>query len=270
VVAARLSGVPYVQHVRNPVKNADRNFAFRLAARIVANSHHTASSLLQDPRFASKTVTVYNAVDLSRYDARDNRREELTAEGRPVIGFVGHIVPNKGTMTVIDAMPQVLARIPDALLVIVGCAPEGEEEYERQCRARVAQLGLERHVRFTGYRRDVPALMRSFDVFVLPTRVETFGKVVIEAMAAGCPVVVSAVGGVPEVVSSPDLGTLMPPDDSAATAAGILDFLSDPARARRVGENGRMHVRAHFGLDGMVDTLQELYESVLRQSAGVS
>jgi glycosyltransferase involved in cell wall biosynthesis len=122
-------------------------------------------------------------------------------------------------------------------------------------------------VRFLGYRRDVPALMRSFDVFVLPTRTETFGKVVIEAMAAGCPVVVSDVGGIPEIVSGPELGTLMPPDDPRATADGILTYLADPQLASRVGKTGRAHVREHFSLDRMVERLQALYDAVLADHA---
>jgi glycosyltransferase involved in cell wall biosynthesis len=270
VVACRLAGVPYLQHVRNPVKNARRSFAFRLASRIVANSQHTASSLVADPLFARKTVTIYNAVDLARYDAVDDRRDELAAAGRPVIGFVGHLVPNKGTLTVIEAMPRVVAACPDALLVIVGCAPDGEESYEQQCRQRVAELGLGPHVVFTGYRRDVPALMRSFDVFVLPTRTETFGKVVIEAMAAARPVVVSNVGGIPEIVSRSDLGTLIPPDDPGAAAEGIVRYLSDRALAARVGEAGRLHVRAHFSLDRMGERLQDLYDLVLHEKASGS
>jgi len=267
IMAARLAGIPYVQHVRNPVKNADRNLALRLSARIVANSDNTASSLASHPRFSRKTVTIYNAVDLTLYDASDERRSELGAVGRPLIGFVGHLVPNKGTRTVIDAMPHILARFPQALLAIVGCAPDGEESYEAECRARVAELGLDNHVRFTGYRRDVPALMRSFDVFVLPTRTETFGKVVIEAMAAGRPVVVSAVGGIPEIVSNPGLGTLISPDNPLAAAEGILKYLADPALAERVGQAGRGHVREHFSLDRMIERLQGLYDAVLAEAA---
>jgi len=267
VLAAKVAGIPYVQHVRNPVKNARHNLAYRFASRIIANSRHTAASLLADPLFSAKTVTVHNAVDLTQYEATDERREEFGAVDRALIGFVGHLVPNKGTLTVINAMPRVLSVFPNALLAIVGCAPEGEETYEVDCRDRVRELRLESHVRFTGYRRDVPALMRSFDVFVLPTRTETFGKVVIEAMAAACPVVVSDVGGIPEIVERPELGTLIPPDDSGATAEGIIRYLAEPARARLAGAAGQRHVREHFSLDAMVAKLEAVYTSVLAGSS---
>jgi len=208
-------------------------------------------------------VTVYNAVDLARYEMDDDHRQELGADGRPIIGFVGQIVPRKGVVTLIEAMPEVLKRFPAALLVIVGCAPPDETEYESSCRAMVERLGLSEHVQFVGYRRDVPAWMRTFDVFVLPTRSEPFGKVVIEAMAASRPVVVTSVGGIPEIVTSPELGSLVPSDDPAITAREIVRYLGDAALRARVGRAAAQSVRERFGLDGMIGRLQQLYDSVL-------
>lgn len=263
VLASWLSRIPYVQHVRNPVKNARSSFAYRVASKIITNSDQVAAPLRADPLFARKTVTIYNAVDLSRYDSQDDRRNEIRAGGRPVVGLVGQIVPRKGTTTAIRAMSEVLKSFPDALLVIVGCAPTGERDYEEECRSLSEALGLAGSVHFTGYRRDVPAWMRTFDVFVLPTRSEPFGKVVIEAMAASCPVVASEVGGIPEIICAPHLGTLIPPDDPHATAHAIMRYLSDRNLARRVGEASCRHVHERFTLDRMVAQLEGLYEAVL-------
>jgi glycosyltransferase involved in cell wall biosynthesis len=105
--------------------------------------------------------------------------------------------------------------------------------------------------------------MRSFDVFAFPTRAEPFGKAVIEAMAAGCPVVASRVGGVPEIVSDPSLGTLIPPDDPQMLAEAILGYLCDAEGARRTGAAGCRHVMEEFGLERMVQRLQDLYDTVL-------
>jgi glycosyltransferase involved in cell wall biosynthesis len=118
-------------------------------------------------------------------------------------------------------------------------------------------------VRFLGYRRDVPALMRTFDVFALPTRSEPFGKVVIEAMAAGCPVVASEVGGIPEIVTNPDLGKLIAPDDPAALAAAILDYLVNADRRRLIAQAGSVSVRDRFGMTAMLQRLQGIYDEVL-------
>lgn len=263
VLASWLCGIPYVQHVRNPVKDARNGFAFRFAARIVANSDNIAAPLRADPRFGHKTMTVYNAVDLSRYEQTDHRRAELKSATRPVIGFVGQIVPRKGLDTLIRAMPEILRTHGDALLVVVGCAPPGEPDYERECRRLAAELGVEREVHFTGYRRDVPAWMRTFTIFALPTRSEPFGKVVIEAMAAGCPVVVSAVGGIPEIVREPGLGTLVPPDAPDRVAHEVRRYLADRELARRVGENAAQYVRERFSMPAMIGQLEQLYESLI-------
>jgi glycosyltransferase involved in cell wall biosynthesis len=265
VQAAVSAGVPYIQHVRNVVRNPQSPYGYQVAERIVCNSDATAAVFRADQALGAKTVTLYNAVDLAQYDGeRETRREELALDAsRPIVGFVGQIVPRKGVTTLITAMSEVLARVPDALLVIVGCAPPDETAYEIECRRLVESLGLGEHVRFTGYRRDVPAFMRTFDVFALPTRSEPFGKVVIEAMAAGCPVVASHVGGIPEIVTSPQLGLLIPPDEPAALSAALLEYLTNPDRRRAVANSGYVSVRSRFGMAAMLHNLQALYDDVL-------
>ena len=265
--AVQLLGLPYVQHVRNPVRPPIDQYGFRIATRIITNSDAVAAELRSDRRFAHKTLTIHNAVDLSRYEDVDDRRGELEAGHRPIIGFVGQLVARKGVTTAIRAMPAILKEVPDALLVIVGCAPPKEEEYERECRMLAKGLGLESVVRFVGYHRDIPAWMRTFTVFTLPTRSEPFGKVVIEAMAASRPVVVTDVGGIPEIVSSPALGTLVPPDDPDALARSILRYLAEPALAKSVGDRAATHVRANFALESMMRRLEHLYLEVLDKTS---
>lgn len=261
--AAAYSRVPYVQHVRNPVKSLRGQYGFYLANRIVTNSKNVAQPLLEDPALARKTVTIYNAVDLSSYDDRTDHRAAIGAGSRPIVGFVGQIVPRKGVTTLLQAVPLLQQRHPDVLLIIVGCAPPGETDYEAECRRLVATLGLDGHVHWTGYRTDVPAWMRTFDVFALPTRSEPFGKVVIEAMAAGRPVVASRVGGIPEIIEEPGLGTLITPDDPRELAAGIDRYFSDRAAAAATAAAGAASVRKRFGLEEMLQTLQQLYDEVL-------
>lgn len=263
--ATAIGRLPYVQHMRNGAREPGLTLGCRYAARILVNSNSAAAELHADPALAPKTITIHNAVDLAAYEARDDRRAELGGGTRPIIGFVGQIVPRKGVTTLIRAMRSVIDRFPDAWLVIAGCAPPDETAYETECRSLVTQLRMSGNVRFVGYRRDVPAWMRTFDVFALPTRSEPFGKVVVEAMAAGCPVVASAVGGIPEIITGPELGTLIEPDTDAALAQSILAFLENPPHARAVAEAGRQHALEHFGLGGMVGRLQDLYDEILKE-----
>jgi glycosyltransferase involved in cell wall biosynthesis len=265
VQAAASAGIPYVQHVRNVVTRPQKNYGYQVAARIMCNSDATAAVFRQHAPFRPKTVTLYNAVDLSRYDDEaDDRREDLgLAASRPIVGFVGQLVPRKGVTTLIRAMADVVRHKPEAFLAIVGCAPPDETEYEAECRRLVGELGLQEHVRFVGYRRDVPAWMRTFDVFALPTRSEPFGKVVIEAMAAGCPVVASRVGGIPEILTSPDLGTLIEPDDPDVLSTAILNYLTDEGRRRAVAARGAASARERFGMPSMMRRLQSVYDELL-------
>jgi glycosyltransferase involved in cell wall biosynthesis len=260
-----------VQHVRNVVRHPEKNYGYQVAERIICNSNSTAAVFHDVPAFAPKTVTLYNAVDLSRYESEaDTRRRELDIpESRPVVGFVGQLVPRKGVTTLISALPAVLREVPDALLVIVGCAPPDETSYEAECRTLVTDLGLDNHVKFVGYRKDVPAFMRTFDVFALPTRSEPFGKVVIEAMAAECPVVASRVGGIPEIITSDELGTLIAPDDNAALAAALIPYLTSPERRRQVAARGAASARSRFGMPSMLQQLQGLYDEVLSGQAAI-
>ena len=165
VQAAASAGIPYIQHVRNVVKNPRSNYGYQVADRIVCNSDATAAVFREEPTLRDRTLTIYNAVDLSQYEnERDTRRAEFGIDdSRPVVGFVGQIVPRKGVTTIIEAMASVVARLPHAVLLIVGCAPPDETEYEEECKRLAARLGIEQHVRFAGYRRDVPAFMRTFD-----------------------------------------------------------------------------------------------------------
>ena len=270
VQAAASAGIPYIQHVRNVVKNPRSNYGYQVADRIVCNSDATAAVFRDEPSLRDKTLTIYNAVDLSQYEnERDTRRAEFGIDdSRPVVGFVGQIVPRKGVTTIIEAMASVVARLPHAVLLIVGCAPPDETEYEEECKRLAARLGIEQHVRFAGYRRDVPAFMRTFDVFALPTRSEPFGKVVIEAMAGGCPVVASAVGGIPEIITNPGLGTLIAPDDPGALAEALLASLTDPVRQEQVSAEAAASVRARFTMGAMLERFQSLYDDVMDRHAG--
>lgn len=267
LLASRIVGVPTIQHVRNASSVEGQNWTYRWVDRILCVSDDTGQPFRQNARFRHKTRTLYNAVDVQRYGDVTNHRSLERLEGRAIIGFVGNVWPQKGVDVLITAMPLILRRYPSAVLTVVGRDPSPSEEHLQQFKELADQLGVRNSVFFTGFRRDIPKWMRTFDVFAFPTRHETFGKVVIEAMAAACPVVASAVGGIPEIVVRPDLGTLIPPNDPAATAAAVLRYLDDPNMARRVGDAAAKHARACFGLGSMMDHLHALYNELLARTA---
>jgi glycosyltransferase involved in cell wall biosynthesis len=144
----------------------------------------------------------------------------------------------------------------------------GKGDLEGPLRAQASFMGCEGRVKFLGWRDDIPEIMPLFDVFVLPSLNEGMGRVLVEAMAAGRPVVASRVGGIPDLVRHGETGFLVAPRDDEAIAASISLLLSNPRMAERMGEQGRL--RCHeFGLPAMIARLDELYRNMAAMRAAV-
>jgi len=152
----------------------------------------------------------------------------------------------KGQHVFLDA----LAAMEGVQAVIVGGALFGQEAYEARIREQASRLGLDGRVRFLGFRSDVPELMASMDVVAHTSIVaEPFGRVVVEAMMCGRPVVATRGGGVTEIIRDGETGLLVPPGDAAALAGALGTILSDPALAQRLGQSGRDDVSDRFSLE---------------------
>lgn len=189
-------------------------------------------------------VVIPLGIDLARFSV------ERTAPPGHVVGTVARLVPQKGLDTLVAAAPAVLARYPDARFVVVGDGPlRGELE--------AAAKGLP--FTFTGARDDVPELLATFEVFAFPSRFEGLCLAVIEAQAAGVPVVATPVGGIVETVVPGETGTLVPVGDPAALAAAISGVFDQPARAAAVAGEARRRVLERFSIDAMVERTRALY-----------
>jgi glycosyltransferase involved in cell wall biosynthesis len=184
------------------------------------------------------------------------RREHGIAPGAPVVGAVSRFFPVKGIRYLIDAFPAVLRQRPDARMLLVGRGPE-----DHALRSQAASLGIADRVIFAGFQRDSAAYAGSFDVAVVPSLVEGFGLVAVEAMALGVPVVASRVDGLVEVITDERSGLLVPPADSAAIAAAVLRLLAEPELRRRVADGGRAE-STRFALDRYTNRLTDLYQEL--------
>jgi glycosyltransferase involved in cell wall biosynthesis len=258
--------VPVIWHVRVGGSEGwkDRLLA-RLATRIVVNSGAVAQ------RFADcapgKVRRIYNGIDLSRFTPgaypTNLRRALGLPPGVPVVGSVGRFVPYKGYHYLLEAARLVGKKIPQARWVLVG---DGElrAALEAQCRT----LGLERIVRFAGWREDIPDCLALCDIFVLPSLGEHFGRVLVEAMAMAKAVVATDAGGVPEIVIHDETGLLVPPADPQALAEAVLSLLQDPTRAARLGAAGRRRAENEFSLAHHVEAVEALYREILEVDRG--
>jgi hypothetical protein len=192
-----------------------------------------------------RTQIVYPGVDTSRFDAerigdpRAVRRRLGLPEDRPVFGSVGRLNSWKGFHVLLEAADEVLARHPDAVLVLVGGPHELELEYADRLHEQAARLGYDGRVRLVGYQPNPEEWMQAMDVFVHTSRHEPFGIVVIEAMTLGKPVVASAEGGPTEVITPGVDGLLSPYGDARALAAAISRLLGDAGLRAAVSSAAR-------------------------------
>lgn len=213
-----------------------------------------------------KFVTIHNGIDVGRFHGGDRAAaaELGLQDGVAVVGTVCRLEePKKGLTVLLQAMASLMARpgrIPRQLLIV------GEGPAEQRLRDLSEELGIAQRVRFAGMRRDVTRLLPLMDVFVLPSLYEGFGIAIIEAMAAGLPVVATAVGGIPEVVVPEKTGLLVPPGDPAALAAAIERLLDHPDQARVMGAHGREHAQQKFSIESVVRQHAAWYESFVGKS----
>lgn len=198
-----------------------------------------------------RSHVIYYGIDLERFSAAPPALERT---GVRWIGNVARLAPQKGQRHLVEAAPLVLARYPEARFVLVG---DGELRAELEQQVRAA--GLEAQFLFTGARTDVPELLASLDVFVLPSYFEGLCYAVIEAQAAGVPVVATAVGGVGENVVPGETGVLCEPGDAGSLAEGILSLLDQPEEASRLATEARRRVFARYARSRMVAETVALY-----------
>jgi glycosyltransferase involved in cell wall biosynthesis len=266
LLAATIARVPTIvatQHFfgeAQPPARRRHRLAVRGVDRFIAVSHDTGERLRTWLSGSARVTVVHNGISLDRFssDASDVHSHARTTPSRGVVLAVGRLVQRKGYHHLLDAA----VRLPGVRILLAG---EGPERFALEERARA--LGVSGRVEFLGHREDVPELLSSCDVFVLPSLFEGHPLSVLEAMAAGRPVVATDSGGTREAVVHGETGLLVPAGDPAALAEAILSMLTDPARARRMGAAGRVRVHEEFSAQGMVHRVTRLYDELLEKSA---
>jgi glycosyltransferase involved in cell wall biosynthesis len=212
---------------------------------------------------AERVEVIYNGIDLEVFQTskdRDAARREMGVGPNDfVVVQVARLDYLKDHLTAIRAVGNVAARHPAVRLVLVGEGPE-----QAKIEAEVDRLQLAEHVRFLGLRKDVACLVPAADVFLLTSISEGIPLTLIEAMAAGIPVVSTRVGGVPEVVVDGQTGLLASTGDDKTLSEQLLCLAADAAQRRRMGEAGRQRAHAMFSEEQMHASYRGLYEEVLR------
>jgi len=235
----------------------------RLTDRIVANSQAVREALLRrDPRVASKVEVIYNGVEIRRFELSEPpsaiRREIGIARGDFLVAMVANLIAYKGHREVLRAFHALRRAGHAAKLALVGSGP-----CEPALRALTEELGLGDHVLFLGYRRDVPRILAAADLVVQGSYEEGFPNAILEAMAAGKPVVATRVGGVVEQVVPSVTGLLVEPRDVPGMAAALTELVQDPERMRAMGRAARERARTLFSWEQTLSRYVNLYRSLL-------
>jgi sugar transferase (PEP-CTERM/EpsH1 system associated) len=275
-IYAALAGVPVRVHGEHGQASAgmgSKQVIWRRLADRVVHHYTTVSKDLADflvntlGTSASRVTYIYNGVDLDRFHPRiGGERHHLGTERLPenavVIGTVGRMQPIKDQVTLVNAfirLLQIRPQLRDRLrLVLVG-----DGSLRSECIRLLREAGIENLAWVPGERADIPEILQSLDVFVLPSLSEGLSNTILEAMASRLPVVATNVGGTPELIESGKTGLLVPSQDPQAMAEAIAQYVDDPELGRRHADAARHHVETHFAMQVMVEKYLAICDRVL-------
>ncbi len=272
-LAGRLEGVPVVlsRRVDNPEKRWVVNLKYRLYDEVVTISDGIRQVLLSEGVPSSKVHCVLSAVDTERYQPDRSHlawfRETFgVQEGALTIGMVAQFIPRKGHVTLLDALPAVVARQPALKVLLFG---QGPLHAEIQARVQADPL-LAKHVGLPGFRKDLDHVLPCLDVLAHPAHMEGLGVSLLQAAACGVPLVGGRAGGIPEIIQPGLNGELITPGDTAALAQELGKLLASAELRARYGQAGRQWVLERFSINAMVEGNLAVYgQAMARRTSSV-
>ena len=276
-IAGLLTRKPVIWHLRD-IMTAEhfgwfhRNLAVQVASllvrRVIANSESTRRCFIDSGGSPDRIRVVYNGIRAADFDvpgaraAGQRARAALGLQGVPTVGIFSRLAQWKGQHVLIEA----LAAAPGVHALLVGEALfEVDKAYVEELHRLAARLGVSDRVHFLGFRQDVGEFMQACDL-VLHTSVapEPFGRVIVEGLLAGRPVIATAAGGAMEILTDGVTGRLVPPGDASALAGAICALIADPSAAQAMAARGGEAVRARFSLEAMVEGVERQIADVLQ------
>ncbi len=272
LVAGKLAGVPVIVTSQRDLSHADwyqgsrkrwLRKAQNASSAVLTNARMIREGLVTQEGFAADKVRViYNGVDVEGFEPSPTMRAKLFPgmERAKLIVLVGNMHTDvKGHPTLIAAAAEVVARFPQVRFVLVG---DGEKRKDFETAAHAAGVGT--NFMFLGRRNDVPDILAACDIAVLPSAAEGMPNAVLEYMAAGLPVVASAVGGNLEVIADGTTGLLVPSGDADALGQALLRLFADDVLALRLARKGRELVEQRFSFERLTREVGALYEELLQ------
>ncbi len=255
------------RHLNIPLKRSPLNFIHYLPDIYISCGGNMQRTLVKECGFPeNKVVSIPTGVGPEFFRVQKNKKAALKYgldTSAPVITNVGILRSVKGHEVTLKSVKKVVESVPDARFLIVGDGPR-RKELENMAN----EMGILEHVTFTGFVRDIPEIYSFSDVAVLSSWSEGLPQSLLQAMAAGVPVVASKVGGVPEIVVHEKTGVLIEPGDNEALGKAIIQILNSPDHSIKFTENAKENVMKKHSVSHMIEQLEDLYKDLLERRNG--
>ncbi|MBT5304058.1 MAG: glycosyltransferase family 4 protein [Candidatus Scalindua sp.] len=276
-IAAKIKNVPIVWHERCLEQgrfDSDNIFSF-LPDKIICNSDAVRNRFTKGERTDAKIRTIINGVDLREFNSESNGRvirEEFNIDkDELVVGTIGRIDPEKGYECFLESARIILEDLENVRFLIVGGASNKSSlALEKSLYEMSVEKGIDKNTIFTGFRRDIPQLLASMDVVVLPSGIDACSRVLFEAMAMQKPLVATNAGGTPEIVQDGITGLLTTPGDSSDMAKCIIQLLQNKELAKQYGKAGRKRVEELFTIERNIKETEYVYLELLDTNLAVN
>lgn len=256
---AKLTNTPIIIHHRDPSFYKHHRF---LSNHVDANI--SISNWQNEHNLQGKGIVIHNGIDVEKFTLSGNSNE-FALNDKIKVGLLGRIVYIKGQDIFVKAASLVAKVYNNVEFLIVGNdQDEKSREYIRQVKNLVKELGIEKQVLFTGPVSNSIDILPQLDVSVIPSRKESFGRVIVESMACRKPVIVTSIWGALDIVT-PETGILVPPDDPVILAEAIMSLVNAPEKRKKMGEAGYTRAKNHFTKDQMLDKIYCLYDDLLNR-----
>ncbi|MEW6570345.1 MAG: glycosyltransferase [Nitrospirota bacterium] len=270
-LAARRAKVPCIISSVHNVYTIDKkihrrmlnNYLAHFTDRVVAVSNAVKRDIMKYDGIPEEKISViYNGIEMKSFlKAKENIRTELgIAPGAPVIATVGRLTHQKGQKFLLEAIAKLRKLFPQIVLVIAGDGPLRNELEDF-----AAVLKITNNVRFLGTRRDIPAILSAIDIFVLPSIWEGLSNALIEAMAAGKPVIATDIQPVREIINSENVGILIAPENCDAIVNYVTLLLNNREFAGKIGRSARERVFSAFNIEVTVNRYMSLFKEILQR-----
>lgn len=279
VPAMKLSGrrVPVLlsKRVGSYVSKKDlfHRLTYAHVSKVLAVSEVIHKNVLETtPVTSERVMTLHDAIDTSLFSPHRIDRQKVRSEfgfsnDMIVIGFVGRFSPGKGHEELLGAVSLLSKTYKNIHFLVVGEASRGEHRYEQKIRTLTLALDLQNVITFTGFRSDIPEVMAAFDIFAFPSHAESFGIVLIEAMAMGRPVVSTNCDGVLDIVVDGETGIYVHPRNGKELAEALARLIEDSSLRESMGKAGRKRVEELFDQRKQLNKLEGIYYELLEKEA---